>query len=80
MGDERVLEGPLTTHQRRDPSTGRYAGATLQGMDEQAGRIAALFDRLAADYDRSGVDFFEPIASGLLDRVPPAPPVPGDER
>ena len=40
-------------------------------MDEQAGRLAALFDRVAVDYDRSGVDFFEPIASGLLDRVPP---------
>lgn len=40
-------------------------------MDEQAGRVAALFDRLAADYDRSGVDFFEPIAAGLLERVPP---------
>lgn len=40
-------------------------------MDEQSARVAALFDRLAADYDQSGVDFFEPIADGLLAHVPP---------
>jgi len=40
-------------------------------MDEQSARVAALFDRLAADYDQSGVAFFEPIADGLLAHVPP---------
>jgi predicted DsbA family dithiol-disulfide isomerase len=31
-----------------------------------------MFEDLAQDYDRSGVDFFVPIAAGLLQRVPPA--------
>lgn len=42
-------------------------------MDERAAGIARMFDALASDYDRSGVDFFAPIAEGLLDRVPPRP-------
>ena len=36
-------------------------------------RVAGLFDALAADYDGSGVDFFQPIAAGLLDALPPVP-------
>ncbi|HET7900210.1 MAG TPA: methyltransferase domain-containing protein [Candidatus Nanopelagicales bacterium] len=42
-------------------------------MDEASQRVAAMFEDLAEDYDRSGVDFFQPIAAGLLERVPPAP-------
>lgn len=41
-------------------------------MDEAAARVTAMFEDLAPDYDRSGVDFFVPIAAGLLQRVPPA--------
>jgi SAM-dependent methyltransferase len=41
-------------------------------MDEAAARVTAMFEDLAQDYDRSGVDFFVPIAAGLLQRVPPA--------
>ena len=36
-------------------------------------RIARLFDALAGSYDQVGVDFFQPIADGLLDAVAPGP-------
>lgn len=41
-------------------------------MDQQA-RVAALFDRLADDYDTLGVEFFRPIAEGLVDELAPQP-------
>lgn len=41
-------------------------------MDQQT-RVAALFDRVAADYDTMGVEFFRPIASGLVDELAPRP-------
>ncbi len=37
------------------------------------GRIGAMFDALAADYDQSGVPFFEPIATGLVRCLAPRP-------
>lgn len=42
------------------------------GMEHQA-RVAALFDRVAAEYDTLGVEFFQPIAAGLVDELAPAP-------
>jgi ubiquinone/menaquinone biosynthesis C-methylase UbiE len=40
---------------------------------EQTARVAALFDALAATYDAVGVDFFQPIAAGLLAALEPRP-------
>jgi ubiquinone/menaquinone biosynthesis C-methylase UbiE len=40
---------------------------------EQTARIAALFDALSATYDGVGVDFFQPIAAGLLAALEPRP-------
>ncbi|MFC7491779.1 MULTISPECIES: class I SAM-dependent methyltransferase [unclassified Knoellia] len=34
--------------------------------------VGALFDAVADDYDQSGVDFFAPIAQGLVDELAPA--------
>jgi SAM-dependent methyltransferase len=42
-------------------------------MDDSTQKVARLFDALATDYDRSGVDFFAPIATGLLEHVGPRP-------
>jgi ubiquinone/menaquinone biosynthesis C-methylase UbiE len=39
--------------------------------DEPAGPVAALFDQLAPTYDQGGVDFFQPIARGLLEQLKP---------
>lgn len=36
-------------------------------------RVAALFDALASSYDAVGVDFFQPIAMGLLAELAPRP-------
>ncbi len=36
-------------------------------------RSARLFDVLADSYDAVGVDFFQPIAQGLIDACPPGP-------
>jgi ubiquinone/menaquinone biosynthesis C-methylase UbiE len=36
-------------------------------------RLAGLFDALSATYDAVGVDFFAPIADGLLAAMPPRP-------
>lgn len=33
--------------------------------------VAALFDALADDYDQTGIDFFAPIAAGLVDALDP---------
>lgn len=35
--------------------------------------MGALFNAVADDYDQSGVDFFVPIAQGLVDALAPAP-------
>lgn len=39
-------------------------------MDQQQ-RVAQLFDELADTYDKVGVEFFKPIASGLLEALAP---------
>jgi ubiquinone/menaquinone biosynthesis C-methylase UbiE len=36
-------------------------------------RVAGLFDALSTTYDAVGVDFFAPIAAGLLEAMPPRP-------
>jgi ubiquinone/menaquinone biosynthesis C-methylase UbiE len=36
-------------------------------------RLAGLFDALSTTYDAVGVDFFAPIAAGLLEAMPPRP-------
>lgn len=41
-------------------------------MEHQAG-VAALFDRVAPDYDAVGVEFFKPIAAGLVEELDPRP-------
>jgi ubiquinone/menaquinone biosynthesis C-methylase UbiE len=38
---------------------------------DQTARIAGLFDALSTSYDAVGVDFFQPIADGLLAQMPP---------
>jgi ubiquinone/menaquinone biosynthesis C-methylase UbiE len=40
---------------------------------EAEGRAAALFDALAPQYDAVGVDFFQPIAEGLLSAIESRP-------
>ncbi|HTY72429.1 MAG TPA: class I SAM-dependent methyltransferase [Actinomycetes bacterium] len=40
--------------------------------DEQGRRIAAVFDSVAATYDTVGVDWFTPIAAGLVRELAPA--------
>jgi ubiquinone/menaquinone biosynthesis C-methylase UbiE len=35
--------------------------------------VARLFDAVADDYDQTGIDFFAPIAQGLLDGLDPRP-------
>lgn len=42
-------------------------------MDEQRQRVRALFDTVADSYDQVGVDFFGPIAQGLVDLLDPQP-------
>lgn len=42
-------------------------------MDEQAARIASMFDALSPIYDNTGVEFFQPIARDLLRAMPPVP-------
>ena len=41
-------------------------------MDHQE-RVAFLFDQLAGEYDRVGVEFFQPIAAGLVAELDPRP-------
>ncbi len=43
------------------------------GPADHSARVAQLFDSVAAVYDGTGVDFFAPIARGLLELVPPQP-------
>jgi ubiquinone/menaquinone biosynthesis C-methylase UbiE len=40
---------------------------------ERSRQVGRLFDALAATYDAVGVDFFGPIAAGLLAAMPPVP-------
>jgi ubiquinone/menaquinone biosynthesis C-methylase UbiE len=40
---------------------------------ERSRQVGRLFDALATTYDAVGVDFFGPIAAGLLEAVPPTP-------
>src|SRR5689334_15307031 len=35
--------------------------------------VAALFDAVADDYDQTGIDFFGPIATGLVAELDPRP-------
>jgi ubiquinone/menaquinone biosynthesis C-methylase UbiE len=40
---------------------------------DQRDRVRALFDRVADVYDNVGVDYFQPIARGLVDELDPRP-------
>jgi ubiquinone/menaquinone biosynthesis C-methylase UbiE len=42
-------------------------------MTQPVSPVAALFDALAATYDDVGVDFFQPIAAGLVSAMNPKP-------
>jgi ubiquinone/menaquinone biosynthesis C-methylase UbiE len=42
-------------------------------MDAARAGVQRLFDTLADTYDQVGVDFFQPIAAGLVDALDPAP-------
>lgn len=42
-------------------------------MTEPSDRVAALFDRVADTYDAVGVEWFTPIAAGLVRQLAPAP-------
>lgn len=42
-------------------------------MSDQTQRLARLFDAVADTYDQVGVDFFGPIAAGLVDELNPQP-------
>jgi ubiquinone/menaquinone biosynthesis C-methylase UbiE len=44
----------------------------MTDSSEHAARVARLFDALSATYDAVGVDFFGPIADGLLAAMPPS--------
>ncbi|HEU5027978.1 MAG TPA: methyltransferase domain-containing protein [Spirillospora sp.] len=41
--------------------------------ERENGRIAAMFDQLAPTYDATGVEFFGPIADGLVEVLAPGP-------
>jgi ubiquinone/menaquinone biosynthesis C-methylase UbiE len=43
----------------------------MSGADSTKSPVAALFDAVADDYDQSGVDFFQPIAEGLVRALDP---------
>jgi ubiquinone/menaquinone biosynthesis C-methylase UbiE len=45
----------------------------MADRDEAERRTANLFDALATEYDASGVDFFQPIAIGLVAALEPRP-------
>jgi ubiquinone/menaquinone biosynthesis C-methylase UbiE len=48
-------------------------GPSEQRPSEQSLRVAAVFDRAAATYDSVGVDWFTPIAQGLVRELAPRP-------
>ena len=52
--------------------TGCGLGHTGQ-VNEQVQQVAAVFDAVAGDYDQSGVEFFAPIAAGLVAALAPEP-------
>lgn len=43
------------------------------GAQDTPNPVAALFDLVADEYDTTGVDFFEPIADGLVNELDPRP-------
>lgn len=43
------------------------------GAQQAPHPVAALFDAVADDYDQTGIDFFAPIADGLLAELDPQP-------
>lgn len=45
----------------------------MDDRDETERRTANLFDALATEYDSSGVEFFQPIAAGLVEALEPSP-------
>jgi ubiquinone/menaquinone biosynthesis C-methylase UbiE len=45
----------------------------MNGEDQPAGAVGWLFEEVAEDYDQSGVEFFVPIAEGLVDALELAP-------
>ncbi len=45
----------------------------MASPSEQTARTAALFDAVSLTYDDVGVDFFRPIAAGLLEHLAPRP-------
>ncbi len=47
----------------------------MTGPEDQGARspVAALFDAVADDYDQTGIDFFAPIAAGLIAELDPQP-------
>ena len=47
--------------------------AGMADAPDPTARVAGLFDALSATYDAVGVDFFAPIADGLLAAMPPRP-------
>ena len=42
-------------------------------MDAQRETLRSLFDAVADSYDQVGVDFFQPIAEGLVAELEPKP-------
>ena len=42
-------------------------------MDVQRETLRSLFDAVADSYDQVGVDFFQPIADGLVTELDPQP-------
>ena len=42
-------------------------------MDQQRTRLQGLFDQMAPTYDHVGVEFFGPIAAGLVAELDPQP-------
>ncbi len=60
-GPAGVLDGPV----------GRWHLLRMTDAQDQTARIAGLFDALSTSYDAVGVDFFQPIADGLLAQMPP---------
>lgn len=66
-------EGEVPALSRLHGGDARPAGWQSPEMDDGTAKVARLFGMLADDYDRSGVDFFGPIAAGLVEHLPPRP-------
>ncbi len=54
-----------------DVGAGGWHVLRMTEPQDQTARIAGLFDALSTSYDAVGVDFFQPIADGLLAQMPP---------